>query len=1035
MGRDAPIAPVVVDIRVLGGFTITVDNAAHRSWPRRSAGSLLKLLALSSDRRLHRERVIDALWPDLTLERAAPRLHKAAHYARRELSSDDAVVLRGDSVALFPSAVVRVDLVAFEQAAETAMRSGDADDVAGALDLYAGELLPDDVYEPWSSQPRERAHHLHLALLRAAGRWEQLLRIDELDEGAHLALLRLHARAGDRAAALRQFDHMERVLRDELGIDPPPEAIAIRDRMRALPSVGTGIGAEAAVAPAPDESLIERVEARRQLDAAFTEAQRGLGAVVLVSGEAGIGKTALVRSFTAGFGADVTVLAGGCEDLLTASTFGPFSDVAREVPALRAALDDAVPGRVHEILLEVLGERPTVLVLEDVHWADDATLDAIRYLAPRVAGVPSLLLLTYRDEDVPPGHPLRQLLGALVQHGARRIQLTPLTAAGVETLAARAGVRAPELHRITRGNPFFVTEALASRSDEVPASVRDVVLARVDRLPDESRTLLARLSVVPSGVERSLADALCDGDATGALREPERAGVLVGDATTVSFRHEIARRALADALTPAERTAHHARLAEILDARDADPARVVHHAVQAQRDDLVVKAGIAAANQAARVGAHRQVAEHLHDVLQRVHLLTPEARVDLLVMRADALQLANQFDDSLRAAELAVEVAETLHDDGRLALALLAVARTGLWARGSDAAGAVVRRALTVLGPQGDIELRAIAHADLARALGDLATISSVAEPNPEVVEHALIGAGLAEALGRADLRARALTYLGNGRLALGDPQGSADLDEAIAVLRTFPRAEFAVRACVNASGACYRAGRFDDAERYVDLGLAFGRDIEFLSGDYRLSLTRACVWSSQGRWNAAEQALRELLDRPGDPGIMDFLTRSLLARLLARQDRFDDADAVFEAARTAAHHSVEARLVGPVAAAALEIAWLRGETSPLPRLVGDALAVAARAGHSVSRAEIARYLQRARLEAPVVDPAPEPWASGLRGDWKHGAALWEGRGEPYEQALELLSSGRPQPMAAGRRMLRDLGATATLRVTRHAGT
>jgi DNA-binding SARP family transcriptional activator/tetratricopeptide (TPR) repeat protein len=1035
MERDAPIAPLVVDIRVLGGFTITVDGDAHRSWPRRTAGSLVKLLALSADRRLHRERVIDALWPDVTLDRAAPRLHKAAHYARRTLASDDAVVLRGDSVALFPSAAVRVDLDAFERAAEEAMRSGDADDAIVALDLYAGDLLPDDLYEPWSSQPRERAHHLHLALLRAAGRWEQLLTIDELDEGAHLALLRMHARAGDRTATLRQFDHMERVLREELGIDPPPEAIAIRDRMRTLPSTRAGSDAEAAVTRAPDETLIERSEAGHQLDAAFTEAQRGLGAVILVSGEAGIGKTALVRSFTTGFGTDVTVLAGGCEDLLTPSTFGPLSDVARGVPALRAALDDAVPGRVHEVLLELLGARPTVLVLEDVHWADDATLDTIRYLAPRVAGVPSLLLLTYRDEEVPPGHPLRQLLGALVQRGARRIQLTPLTAAGVETLAERVGVRAPELHRITRGNPFFVTEALASRSDEVPASVRDVVLARVDRLPDESRTLLARLSVVPSGVERSLADALCEGDATEALREPERAGVLVGDATTVSFRHEIARRALADSLTPAERTAHHARLAEILDARGSDPARVVHHAVQAHRDDLVVKAGIPAANQAARVGAHRQVAEHLHDVLQRMHLLTPAEKVDLLVLRADALQLANQFDESLRTAEFAVEVAESLDDDDRLALALLAAARTGLWARGSDAAGAVVRRALAVLGPHGDLELRTVAHADLARALSDLATISSVAEPNPEVVEHALIGVGLAEVLGRADLRARALTYLGNGRLALGDPQGSADLDEAIAVLRTFPRAEFAVRACVNASGACYRAGRFDDAERYVELGLAFGRDIEFLSGDYRLSLTRACVWASQGRWNAAEPALRELLDRAGDPGIMDFLTRSVLARLLARQGRFDDADAVFEPARTAAHRSVEVRLVGPVAAAALEIAWLRGETLPVPRLVGDALAAAARAGHTVSRAEIARYLQRAGQVAPVVDRAPEPWASGLRGDWKRAGALWERRSEPYEQALELLASGRAEPVAVGRRILRDLGATATLGVTRQAGT
>src|SRR3954451_15031948 len=192
-----------VTVRMLGGFEVVVDGrAVHpHQWRRRSAAALVKLLALAPGRRMRREEVIDALWPELLVGEAAPRLHKAAHYARTALGTRDGVVLADDAVALLPAADVRLDVAEFEQAPEP-----DA-----ALDRYGGDLLPDDVYERWTEEHRDRLRLRRLALLRETGRWATLVAADPLDEEAHLRLVREHIDAGRRAAALRQLQALARV--------------------------------------------------------------------------------------------------------------------------------------------------------------------------------------------------------------------------------------------------------------------------------------------------------------------------------------------------------------------------------------------------------------------------------------------------------------------------------------------------------------------------------------------------------------------------------------------------------------------------------------------------------------------------------------------------------------------------------------------------------------------------------------------------------------------------------------------------------
>ena len=228
-------APTRVAVTLLGRFEVRVDGRtiASNLWSRRHSAALVKLLALTPARSLHREQVIDALWPGLAVDDAAPRLHKAAHYARRTLGHRDAVVLSAETVRLCPEDDVQVDAMRFQQLAESAVQSGGVAEAKGALAVYDGEVLPQDLYEPWVEQHRLHLGRLYVELLHQAGDWHQALAVDAADESAHLALVQRYAERGDRAAALRQLDQLDRVMRHELGLEPSERALDLRRRVLA----------------------------------------------------------------------------------------------------------------------------------------------------------------------------------------------------------------------------------------------------------------------------------------------------------------------------------------------------------------------------------------------------------------------------------------------------------------------------------------------------------------------------------------------------------------------------------------------------------------------------------------------------------------------------------------------------------------------------------------------------------------------------------------------------------------------------------
>ena len=773
--------------------------------------------------------------------------------------------------------------------------------------------------------------------------------------------------------------------------------------------------------------LLERQAELQMLGTAVERAGTGRGSAVLVLGEAGIGKTSLVHAFLAATAGRARVLAGACEDLLTPRALGPLRDAARSAASgpLAAALSPhADPDLVFAAVSEELASPPSpaILLIEDAHWADSATLDVLRYLGPRVQNLPAVLLVTYRDDALARDHPLRGVLGVLGSTAATRLQLTRLTSDTVREMAVSADVDPGELFRLTGGNPFYVTEVLANPGAVVPPTVVDAVLARVGTLSPAAQDALDRLAVIPSGAEVGLLRALI-GD-LAPVAEAERAGVTDVRGDVVAFRHELARRAVAESLPASVRLELNADVLRALLARpDHDPFRVLHHAVEAGDDDTVVTHGTAAAREAARVGAHPQAAACYAQVLARGRRLTTAQRAALSERYAWALSNSNQLHFAAAAAATAAELWQQDGNDRRLVRALVTLARQQWLTERPVAARAWAERAVELARPLGDRYQNALA----TLGLGGLLVIIDREEEGLPYLNEAL---DIAERAGAADWAALSRNYRGSALLQLGDLSGRDDLLRSMAQATSLGHHEYVMRAYYNLIEGLWRLGEYREALGYIEQAENYARDQDFRVYGYMFAARRCRLALMRGQWARAETGLRELLAGQDDPGMIGRETVPILARVLVRQGSADAPQWLALAARHATGANVLEWLV-PTGLAHVEHAWLTGDhaqAGPYPELL---LERTERPGALVWRGELLVYLRRLGYPARPFPGCPEPYASALRGDWRSAADAWLGAGDPDEHAIELAESGQVEPTLKALTVLDGLGAKPAVAIVR----
>jgi DNA-binding CsgD family transcriptional regulator/tetratricopeptide (TPR) repeat protein len=763
--------------------------------------------------------------------------------------------------------------------------------------------------------------------------------------------------------------------------------------------------------------ILEREHELGVLATAAHDAASGSGSVVLMFGEAGIGKSSVVETVRAQLPAEGRLLLGYCDDLATPGTLGPFRDL---VGAVGAELSRALQaGDDREQVLGALRAeldwpaRPTVLVIEDVHWADAATLDVLRYLVRRIAALPAVLVLTYRDDELDRDHPLRQLLGqASSTERVHHLPLRRLSAQAVRRLSAGSPLDGEDVYEVTSGNPFFVSEVLASGdTGHVPYTIVDAVLARVRQLPADAQDVLEQLAVVPPALDRWLVDALVPGG-LAALAKAEERGLLVVSPVRVAFRHELTRRTIVDALPTARRVELHRRvLAQLVQREGVALSHILHHAAQAGDQDAIAAYGPAAASDAADAGAHREAAAHYELVLRQPERFAPAERAGVLERYAIECYTIGAGQRAVDAQELAVALLRTAGGPRALGSGLRWLSRMRWWNGDRQGAEVEAAEAIEVLEAGGDPRLLALAYSNQSQ-------LDMLAERSVRSIEFGERAAALARTAGDAAVLSHALTNVGLSWIHMGDRRGERTLDEALRVALDAGESEHACRAYANVIWTLLDEYRLDEAEHRLTAALELAGESEHFGFLTYLFVERGRLELARSSWEeavrAAEQAVGSL-----PPIACPALT--VLGRVRVRRG-LPGGGELLHRAWELARDIDELQRTGPVAAARAEAAWLTGDLATVRTVAGPAHEEALRVGNRMLTAELGYWLVKGGVSVPP-SAAGSPYALQQAGHWREAAEAWQRIGCPYEHAAALAESPDQADQLAALARLDLLGA------------
>ena len=758
-------------------------------------------------------------------------------------------------------------------------------------------------------------------------------------------------------------------------------------------------------------TLLERESHLAVLEDCFVRAGQGNGSLVLLRGDAGNGKTSLAEEF----GHGKPMLRGWCEPLISARPLGPLLDLARQAgdPLLGLVTGAVDTYDVFAALVDHLGRvGPVLMLIEDVHWADDATVAMLQYVGRRIEGLAAVVVVTYRPSDVAVDDPLSRGLADLARHPwVTQVEVPPLTTAAVAELTAPAGLDAPEVHALTGGNAFFVQEVVASGGG-MPASVQSVVLGRLAGLSEPERNLVQAISVEPRGVDLDLLGPWTGLDPALAAA-PALRFFTHHEGRQVRMRHELVRRAVYDAVPAAHRVLLHRRMLDLLEAEGrAEPARSAHHALAAGDADRVLTHASAAAEDALRRGATTEAFTLLRAALEHEAGLPPDEVGRLRLMLVDAAGRSGDLATGLALVKDTAVMAEVAEDDLLRGSALATWARLE-WRLGDPPASRRrIRTAVDLLRPLGPTR-------QLSRALCDESQLKMLARHHEPAVRLARESGAAAEEIGGRPELARALLAEGTAELVTGDPdRGIELLGRAMDLGHVLRDLRIVADALSMLGSGAGEVRRYREASRWIaELVELSGRRDE----DYALSYARswqARIHLETGRWEEALDLASDVLARKGSP-ISRLTGLGVVGRLRVRRGDPRPEEPVEQAL---AMQALELQHRWPSLCGIAEMHWLAGRTDEGVDVVGSAYDEALETDSAWARGELGFWMWRLGALHAAPPGAATPFAAQMDGDWATAARLWRELGCPYEEASALID-GDADAVAAGLGVLDRLGA------------
>ncbi|MGC4104135.1 helix-turn-helix transcriptional regulator [Ferruginibacter sp.] len=770
--------------------------------------------------------------------------------------------------------------------------------------------------------------------------------------------------------------------------------------------------------------LVEREEFLASLHQCFENVLEGEGHSMFVCGESGIGKTSLVKQFCRTVNKRATILLGTCDALFAPRPLGPLYDVLLQLKKDWTGYNETITDRTAffaQLFLELKAHpHPVIILFEDIHWADEATLDFIKFLARRITQLPCVFLLTYRDNEIDARHPLRTVLGQLIPGSYSRIVLPHLSKEAVEQMAESRGYNGEEVYKISGGNPFYVQEMLASYNLGVPENIRDSILAAYSRCDEKAKLVWDLLSVQPSGFELEYLEQLDAAypDVVGTFIEHR---ILIVEEQRLFFKHELFRRTIESSLSPFLRISLHKmileRFRQSFETRH-QVERIIHHAKNANEYELVVQYAPEAAKKAAALGAHIEAAKLYLTAIEYYNKQDKEVLVTFYEAYAYECYLTNQVKEAIIYNGKALDIWKEKGSITETGNCLRFLSRLWWFDGNRTKAEQYAKEAVDVLENEPSTKAKAMAYSNMSQ----LMMLADLTKPCEYWGSKAI---EMAKELNDEETLLHALNNVGTTLIMtpLTMEKGTAMLQQSLDLALANGFHEHAARAYTNMGSAPVKLKDYTFAERVLTEGIKYCEERDLNSWSTYMLSWKARVYAETGKWQDAIEICDTLLAMHTSPIVK--ISVLIAAGMIKMRRGEEGALALLLEAKKLAFDTNEAQRLLPVLAALLEYEWLTGEIYIEQKEIDTLIALIRESDAVVDNSNFIFWLQKARGVAVKGIRIYEGYQVDNKAAAKKAAAIWEKTGAPYEQSLALFEGTEEQKRTAVS-MVHELGAVAT---------
>ena len=672
--------------------------------------------------------------------------------------------------------------------------------------------------------------------------------------------------------------------------------------------------------------LIERDDSLSSLRAGFKKASSGEGHCFFIMGEAGIGKTSLVRAFLKETDTQSTHFVGACDSLFTPRPLAPLYDLASQINhewvseiQNSSSKSELFTRFVHHLTSSL---RPAVVVFEDIHWADEATLDFIKFFARRISRSNCLFILTMREEEIGQQHAVRNVFADLPPHTFTRLQLTPLSKMAVRMLADGSGYDGEDVYSISGGNPFYVSEILAGYSLGVPDNIKDLVLSVYNRLGEETKDIWQLLSVVPEGLELNHLYQI-DPSYHRAIDNCLENKILIVENNKIAFKHELYRRTIESSLSPFRRISLNKTILDLLltsfEAK-GEIERIVHYAKNANENKLVEQYAPIAARQAASVGSHIEACKLFLAAIEYSDGTDANRLVGFYEGYAYECYLTNQIKDAIIYQGKALKIWKEKNEIEKIGNSLRFLSRLWWFEGNRQKAESFGREAIEILNQQPSSKAKAMAFSNMSLLKmlsdqtgecifwGEKAITIALEVEDEETLAHALNSMGSTLMLNQSSAK-----------------KGIELLQRSLEISVRNGYHEHVARAYTALGSNAVTMKDYSFAEANLEQGINYCEEKDLDSLKFYMLSWRARLSLETGNWAQASEIANSLLEKENLLPVIKIGALVVMATIKMRNGEPEALSLLMEA-KTWAFRTAELRRIIPVLVALLEYEWLTGK-------------------------------------------------------------------------------------------------------------